>query len=1287
MSLKIDLAKGSSFFSSLRSDSAPEQLTKRRSLSVSSWYTPPRNDDRPRFMQPKKSDLAISLSDLQQHLEPQSFPVEQHVDHYHPATLSPTPSHHQLSPPKIRHLPLSPSNRRNQLWEPPISCQKRVLPFSSYPTFFCLELTNRDYYERLVATVVLSIEAISFEFLRSRASAGSNLQFSEAMEEFINLLIANSSTKRAGSYTQKMQILYNINDMTRTHLSKAAEVFLSTKEEFTLHKSGWDSCRLGGLDPVFDATHTLIQLMREYSRNESMTNNYERLLRELKELFNQYRLHAMSQVQRMTALGWQWSPDDETHHSHANNIGNVSSMDEIRSRWEAIKSPVSNLLTPANTARLMLTTRLHHIAHDLMQMSKQSSESSDYNEGRRLRELSEIINDHTLDNDSLARYDQAQSEMMNMRHLLTDLQTVMGSKRANNNQDLESLESIMMDLNSLMKRLNAALQPVHLLDQVAMERVMQQGTSVINADFILKQQEGPSQGVSLASLLIKADSLELVEAVKKWPGITMLRNPLTQSQQIQLQMEAQDEDEDEDEAVTSSIGGYSTSFNNTGNTNRSMFRAGSSRSKKVVRANTTSNTNNRSSRNSSDGPQLNDFLHSSPVTAVNHSSNNNEQKNQFAQFVSETLHSFASLQYQLDSLLTPSACAHTELLTRLVGMRLNLHSLLEVSAALGQAKERERLMNLMHAIDETIDVDESEPALPLSSMTFHASPLHSANPSGTLSPEQHDNSNEIGRGRRRLDNIWQLCDHVMQSIDELQKLKQRARSLTDFTAAAAIDSMAQKLSQRLQKVQHTVTPFNLLDAENDDNTVLVSDLNERIAREGTEFFTADFLFTFSCGSKGHTVGSLAIVAGTGAMLRFIKATWPGLTALGNGQMDNTNNNNNNSGIINSELDSDDQSHHKISNNQATSGRFAVQRRKSNRFSVSMAAASMAATAASMVDFRDANALRLLGFDPRTLKGAGFSDIDILTAGYSVDQLREAGFDADAINTAVGVLPSAQLLQSLGFGLEQQVATLVELFKDTNGVKWTQQKNWISLVDDLQTASSTKLESGTRLQQQSRLLQRLTALFGVEIDSQSQEVERLLLGKNNLVGTIPSGLSALISLKSLVLSDNKLKGAIPSALGLLVNLEILSLDHNELEGEIPKTFKNLQSLSVLSLGHNKLTGTLPTTLATLTRLRRLDVSHNHLSGPLPQRLGAALGCLQECLLQLNQFTGDFPVAWTTLTQLTHLDVQGNNLTGPLPTPDQMQKLSKLTCLNLRDNKGLTYDRLQLQRALPKCRIIL
>lgn len=104
---------------------------------------------------------------------------------------------------------------------------------------------------------------------------------------------------------------------------------------------------------------------------------------------------------------------------------------------------------------------------------------------------------------------------------------------------------------------------------------------------------------------------------------------------------------------------------------------------------------------------------------------------------------------------------------------------------------------------------------------------------------------------------------VQQGLEELSKLRAKARSVSDYTAAAALDSMHQRLSTAVALVTATMHPFSLLDSENDIMGSEAADINERIAREGTEFFTADYLFAYASGPRGHSLGMyLMIVSGT-----------------------------------------------------------------------------------------------------------------------------------------------------------------------------------------------------------------------------------------------------------------------------------------------------------------------------------------------------------------------------------------------------------------------------------------
>ncbi|MBC6480163.1 MAG: hypothetical protein GDA56_22650 [Hormoscilla sp. GM7CHS1pb] len=94
--------------------------------------------------------------------------------------------------------------------------------------------------------------------------------------------------------------------------------------------------------------------------------------------------------------------------------------------------------------------------------------------------------------------------------------------------------------------------------------------------------------------------------------------------------------------------------------------------------------------------------------------------------------------------------------------------------------------------------------------------------------------------------------------------------------------------------------------------------------------------------------------------------------------------------------------------------------------------------------------------------------------------------------------------------------------------------------------------------------------GVTVEN--SRVTEIKLGKNNLVGTIPSELGGLSSLQHLNLINNSLTGTIPSDLGGLSSLTSLRLHNNDLTGTIPSWLGSLTNLQTLGLSKNNLTGT-------------------------------------------------------------------------------------------------------------------
>ncbi|XP_057424158.1 receptor-like protein EIX2 [Lotus japonicus] len=85
-----------------------------------------------------------------------------------------------------------------------------------------------------------------------------------------------------------------------------------------------------------------------------------------------------------------------------------------------------------------------------------------------------------------------------------------------------------------------------------------------------------------------------------------------------------------------------------------------------------------------------------------------------------------------------------------------------------------------------------------------------------------------------------------------------------------------------------------------------------------------------------------------------------------------------------------------------------------------------------------------------------------------------------------------------------------------------------------------------------------------------------------------------------LSSNNLVGTIPNGITLITGLHFLNLSNNHLKGEIPSMIGNMKELESLDVSHNQIYGTIPNSMPALTSFSSLNLSHNNLSGPIPQK---------------------------------------------------------------------------------------
>ncbi|KAH7839233.1 hypothetical protein Vadar_001522 [Vaccinium darrowii] len=162
----------------------------------------------------------------------------------------------------------------------------------------------------------------------------------------------------------------------------------------------------------------------------------------------------------------------------------------------------------------------------------------------------------------------------------------------------------------------------------------------------------------------------------------------------------------------------------------------------------------------------------------------------------------------------------------------------------------------------------------------------------------------------------------------------------------------------------------------------------------------------------------------------------------------------------------------------------------------------------------------------------------------------------------------------------------------------------------------------------------------------RNMQQLDFSRNKLSGPIPSSIGNLTQIFQLKLQENNFNGTIPSSIENILDLQILNLSYNLLVGPIPRTISLLSTLYSINLAHNFFTGPLPFEIGNLNNLQELDASSNKLSGHIPSTLGNCLR-LESLLLEFNMFQGSIPPSFSSLKGIETLDLSHNNLSGEIP----------------------------------------
>ena len=184
--------------------------------------------------------------------------------------------------------------------------------------------------------------------------------------------------------------------------------------------------------------------------------------------------------------------------------------------------------------------------------------------------------------------------------------------------------------------------------------------------------------------------------------------------------------------------------------------------------------------------------------------------------------------------------------------------------------------------------------------------------------------------------------------------------------------------------------------------------------------------------------------------------------------------------------------------------------------------------------------------------------------------------------------------------------LMALYEATGGENWTNHENW---------GSNTELSEW----------------YGVTVED--NEIVALELPDNNLSGTLPVELGALIRLQRLVLNGNLLMDTIPANIGNLSQLEELNLANNDLTGNIPASLGDLRNLEVFDLSYNSLSGSIPrrVTLLSAYDLNKVGLQYNAEGAEIYLEVEG------EGLVEGEQYVGD--LNFTTQAEINTFAAKG------------------------------------------------
>ena len=235
--------------------------------------------------------------------------------------------------------------------------------------------------------------------------------------------------------------------------------------------------------------------------------------------------------------------------------------------------------------------------------------------------------------------------------------------------------------------------------------------------------------------------------------------------------------------------------------------------------------------------------------------------------------------------------------------------------------------------------------------------------------------------------------------------------------------------------------------------------------------------------------------------------------------------------------------------------------------------------------------------------------------------------------------------------------LAVLYYALDGSQWTHSLNFLSDDDICDWHESILDHKGN-----------WSPEFGVSCETLQIFPTGLDMTNNNLIGSLPTELGELITLRSIDMEQNSLENSIPTEFCNLDQLHRVMLGKNLLSGKIPDCMDNLDGLQQLALNDNVLEGTIP--LASNDMLKHLFLDDNAFSDN-PLGVVGKLTSLEFLMAQNNDFTGMLtPDLFSNHDTLAWIDLSGNDFESPISSstafPVEYLKLPLLEVIDLSSN---------------------